>query len=101
MPNPDTLSARASITGLLQSPDGAERVANLADSAAVLQRERPAVRDAPRFEQFAARSVEVGDGEVGDGAALRIAPRVRGVEEQLDVLRVHQLRVVVARLRTQ
>lgn len=54
MTNPDCVSARDSATGLLQSPDGAERVADLADSAAVVQGQRPAVRDASCLEQLSA-----------------------------------------------
>src|SRR3954469_12927955 len=96
-----TAERETQLTRLLESPDGAERVANLADPAAVVQHQRAPVRDATCLQQFGARSVEGGDGQISDRTALRITLRIGHVEKQTNPLGFHELWIVVAGRRAQ
>src|SRR4051812_43751872 len=82
-----------SLEDLLESPSGSERIAHLTDSTAVIERERTAMRHAASAEQPLATPVEVGDGEVRNGAAPWVALRIGSVKKEMDFTGVHQLGV--------
>ncbi len=72
-------STSGSVAALLQAPDRAERVSELADLAAVGELQRSAVRHATRQEQRVAKLIEASDLEVGHGsrdAAQRRRPNL-------------------------